>query len=173
MYCIQMKRIEYFKVVLILPFNVLITIPLLIFFLTRKNFHYDIIRFNNIIFYISLAFLILGAWLAFWSVRTFYIKGGDGTPGPWKPINNLIISGPYKFVRNPMLIGVFFLILFESIFFNSILIFFWFIIFFITNIIYFKIYEEKELIKRFGSDYKDYKNKVPMLFPNFKPYSRK
>ena len=77
-----MKKLEYFKVVLILPGNVLITIPLIIYFLTKETYSYHLINLSSVLFYISLLFLILGLWLAIWSVRTFYNKGGDGTPGP-------------------------------------------------------------------------------------------
>ena len=105
-----MKIKEYFKVVLILPGNVLITIPLLIFLFTRNFFSYGLINFISPMFYIAIFFLVIGLWLAIWSVRTFYFKGGDGTPGPWKPISKLVIDGPYRYVRNPMLIGVFFLL---------------------------------------------------------------
>jgi len=167
-----MKKKEYLKVVLILPGNVLITIPLLIFLFTRNSYAYDLVSAANLLFYVAMFFLVLGMFLAIWSVRTFYTKGGEGTPGPWRPVSNLIISGPYRYVRNPMLLGVFFLLLFESIFFNSILLFFWFIIFFVGNIIYFKNYEEKELIKRFGAEYEDYKNKVSMLIPRLTPYNK-
>ena len=88
-----MKKLEYFKVVLILPGNVLITIPLIIFFLTKGTYSYNLINLNSVLFfYISLLFLIVGLWLAIWSVRTFYNHGGDGTPGPWKPVSKLIIA---------------------------------------------------------------------------------
>ena len=166
-----MKRKEYLKIVLILPGNVLITIPFLIFFFTRNSYAYNLVSPPNFLFYLAMFFFIFGLFLAIWSVRTFYKKGGDGTPGPWKPVSNLVISGPYRYVRNPMLLGVFSLLLFESILFSSLPIFFWFIFFFIINIIYFKIFEEKELIRRFGANYEDYKNKVPMLFPKFTPYN--
>jgi len=167
-----MKKLEYFKVILILPGNVLITIPLIIYFLTKENSSYHLINLSSILFYISLLFFILGLWLAIWSVRTFYNFGGDGTPGPWKPVRKLIISGPYCYVRNPMLIGVFFLLLFESILFSSMSIFYWFLIFFIGNIFYFKNFEEKDLIKRFGEDYKNYRDKVSMFIPSFIPYNK-
>ena len=168
-----MKRKEYLKVALILPGNVLITIPLLIYLLTRNFYSFDLLNPNNFLFYVSVFFFLLGLWLAIWSVRSFYNKGGDGTPGPWQPVSNLVISGPYRYVRNPMLVGVFFLLLFESIFFNSMPLFYWFAVFFVGNILYFKIFEEKELIKRFGADYSNYKNEVPMLFPKFTPYNKK
>ena len=167
-----MKRKEYLKVVLILPGNVLITIPFLIFLFTRNSYSYYLVGSDNILFYVAMFFLALGLLLAIWSVRTFYTKGGEGTPGPWRPISNLIISGPYRYVRNPMILGVVDLLLFESALFASIPFLLWATVFFIGNIIYFKIYEEKELIKRFGTDYENYKNEVPMLFPKFTPYDK-
>ena len=63
-------------------------------------------------------------------------------------------------------------LLFESIFFSSVPLFLWFIFFLFGNIIYFKNFEEKDLLKRFGTDYEDYKNNVPMLFPKFTPYDK-
>jgi|TARA_B100002003_G_C13843995_1_gene414071 protein-S-isoprenylcysteine O-methyltransferase Ste14 len=167
-----MKIKEYLKVVLILPGNVLITIPLIIFLFTRYSYSYHLVSPHNLLFYIAMFFLALGLWLAIWSVRTFYTKGGEGTPGPWHPVSNLIISGPYRYVRNPMILGVVGLLLFESALFTSRPLLLWVIVFFVGNIVYFKIFEEKELIKRFGSDYEDYKNKVSMLFPKLTPYNK-
>ena len=167
-----MKKKEYFKVVLILPGNVLITIPLLIFLFTRNSYSYYLVTPYNFHFYVAMFFLALGLFLAIWSVRIFYTKGGEGTPGPWRPISNLIISGPYSYVRNPMILGAVGLLLFESALFASIPLFLWAIVFFVSNIFYFKIFEEKELIKRFGGDYEDYMNTVPMLFPKFTPYNK-
>lgn len=164
-----MKRKEYLKVVLILPGNVLVTIPLLIVLFTRNS--YSLIDSRSVLFYLAIFFLVLGLFLAIWSVRTFYSKGGDGTPGPWRPVGNLVISGPYQYVRNPMLLGVFLLLLFESIFLTSMPLFYWFVAFVIINIIYFKNFEEKELVKRFGKNYEDYKSKVPMFFPKLTPYN--
>ena len=168
-----MKRKEYLKVVLILPGNVLITIPLLIFLFTRNSFSYHLVSPNNFLFYVAIFFLTLGLFLVIWSVRTFFTRGGEGTPGPWRPVSNLIISGPYCYVRNPMILGAVALLLFESALFASIPFLLWAIVFFVGNVIYFKIFEEKELIKRFGEDYKDYKNEVPMLFPKFTSYNKR
>ena len=167
-----MKRTEYLKVVLILPGNVLIIIPLLIFLFSRKSYSYYLVSPHNFLFYVAMFFLALGLLLSIWSVRTFYTKGGDGTPAPWRPVNNLIIQGPSRYVRNPMILGVVDLLLFESALFASIPFLLWATVFFVCNIIYFKTFEEKELIKRFGDDYKDYQNKAPMLFPKFTPYKK-
>ena len=85
-----MKKTEYLKIVLILPGNVLITIPLLLFFFTRNSYSYNIMGPSNFSFYAAIFFLILGFFLSIWSVRTFYNNGGDGTPAPWHPITNFI-----------------------------------------------------------------------------------
>ena len=167
-----MKRKEYLKVVLMLPGNVLITIPFLIFLFTRNSYSYYLVGIDNFLFYAAIFFLTLGLFLAIWSVRTFYTKGGEGTPGPWRPISNLIISGPYRYIRNPMILGVVNLLLFESTLFASIPFLLWATVFFVGNIIYFKTFEERELIKRFGTDYENYKNEVPMLFPKFTTYNK-
>jgi len=167
-----MKKKEYLKVVLILPGNVLVTIPLLIFLFTRNLYSYSLVDFRSAVFYLAIFFLALGLLLAIWSVRTFYSKGGEGTPGPWRPISNLVISGPYQYVRNPMLLGVFLLLLFESIYLTSMPLFYWLVVFVIINIIYFKNFEEKDLVKRFGKNYEDYKSKVPMFFPKLTPYNK-
>ena len=167
-----MKRTEYLKVILILPGNVLITIPLIIFLFSKNFYSYDLANPNDFLFYIAMFLLALGLFVAIWSVRTFYTTGGDGTPGPWRPVSNLIISGPYCYVRNPMILGVVILLLFESALFGSKSFLLWALVFFVGNIIYFKTFEEKKLIKRFGADYKDYKDKVPMLFPKLTSYNK-
>jgi protein-S-isoprenylcysteine O-methyltransferase Ste14 len=71
-----------------------------------------------------------------------------------------------------MILGVVNLLLFESALFTSISFLLWATVFFISNIIYFKIFEERELIKRFGTDYENYKNEVPMIFPKFTAYNK-
>ncbi len=161
-----MKKKEYLKVVLILPVNVLVTIPFVIFLLTSEYFSFKIININSIFFYLSIFLFLIGLTLAIWSVKAFYNEGGDGTPGPWNPVSNLVVTGPYQYIRNPMLLGVFFLLLSESIFFNSFPVLIWFCIFFIINIIYFKFFEEKELIKRFGMIMKNIKKMYLCLFQN-------
>jgi len=43
---------------------------------------------------------------------------------------------------------------------------------FLGNLFYFKFFEEKELIKRFGDDYLYYKESVSMLFPKVSSYRK-
>ena len=49
--------------------------------------------------------LLCGLGLLLWCVRDFYVIG-KGTLAPWDPPKNLVIVGLYRFIRNPMYVGV-------------------------------------------------------------------
>jgi protein-S-isoprenylcysteine O-methyltransferase Ste14 len=102
---------------------------------------------------------------------SIFIRIGKGTLAPWSPTKKLVITGIYRYVRNPMIIGVLIVLIGESISILSLKILIWALIFFIINNIYFLFYEEPDLEKRFGNDYKEYKKNVPRWIPRFKPYT--
>ena len=52
----------------------------------------------------GIALLLAALWLIFNAVKLFKRSGQD--PAPWKPSPELVLSGPYRFTRNPMYLGL-------------------------------------------------------------------
>lgn len=154
---------EWLKAIIILPFNVTVVIPYLILYISK--FQYNIPNIIQIIFGIIL--FIFGLFLAIWTMILFNTIG-KGTLAPWAAPKHLVVEGPFKIVRNPMITGILSILTAESLILNSINLFYWMIIFFIVNCIYFKLFEEKQLENKFGLEYWEYKQKVPMWIPKFK-----
>ena len=154
---------NWIAAIIILPVNVLIIIPVILHYLT--SFSFDNPGILQIIF--SLITGIIGLFFAVWSMLTSKSKG-DGTPAPWAPPKNFVATGPYKYVRNPMISGVIFMLFSEFCITLSTAIFLWFIAFTILNLIYIHFIEEPQLKKRFGTSYEEYLKKVPCWIPSLK-----
>jgi protein-S-isoprenylcysteine O-methyltransferase Ste14 len=89
-----------------------------------------------------------------------------GTPVPFSPPPKLVATGPYRFVRNPMLTGIFMQLFGIGIAVGSLsLIFIFTHLFIIINVWELKKVEEPELERRLGEAYVKYKKDVPMFFP--------
>lgn len=113
---------------------------------------------------VSIPALFLGLFLVLWS--NFYFMKAKGTPVPINPPSKLIIRGPYAYVRNPMVAGVFILLLGTGILIDSVSLVFIFLPFFIVlMLLELKYIEEPELEKRLGNEYIEYKKRIPMFFP--------
>jgi protein-S-isoprenylcysteine O-methyltransferase Ste14 len=95
---------------------------------------------------------------------------GYGTLAPWSPTQKLIVDGPYQYCRNPMITGVFFMLLGEGMMLYSVNVLIWAVAFFVINTVYFIFIEERELLQRFGGDYLKYKKHVPRWIPRLTPY---
>lgn len=157
------------KAILILPFNVLVTIPAVILYFCRFDIISPAFSFK---FILMLFLLALGFFLVIWTMRLFATVG-KGTPAPWDPIDKLIVTGPYAYVRNPMLSGVFCVLFAETLLFQSKALLIYALIFIVINAIYFPLSEEKGLLKRYGEDYAEYKRNVPRFLPRLTPYRKK
>jgi len=106
----------------------------------------------------------IGGLIALWCVFTF-VTIGLGTPAPFDPPRRLVIQGPYRFVRNPMYIGAVLALVGAAIFYESLSILAYAVLFFITAHIFVALYEEPTLRKNFGQAYDAYQNKVRRWWP--------
>ena len=106
---------------------------------------------------ISAPIIVIGFFLM--ALSAFYFLKARGTPVPFSPPPKLVRTGPYKYVRNPMLTGIFIQLFGIGIIFNSIsLIVIFTPLFILINFWELKRIEEPELKKRFGKEYLDYNN---------------
>ena len=78
---------------------------------------------------------------------------------------HLVIVGPYRYTRNPMVFGAYLCYLSLALFFNSLLCVILLAIMLPFAIVYIKLTEEKRLVKDFGEEFTKYKNEVSMFFP--------
>jgi protein-S-isoprenylcysteine O-methyltransferase Ste14 len=116
-------------------------------------------------FVLGALLAIVGWSFVIWSVYVLY-RIGKGTPAPFVPTQRLVISGPYKHCRNPMVFGALLFYIGIAIIFNTPSILLVLIpAFFIPFLIFTKLIEEKELEIRFGKEYIEYKKRTPFLIP--------
>jgi glucose/arabinose dehydrogenase/protein-S-isoprenylcysteine O-methyltransferase Ste14 len=117
--------------------------------------------------YAGLPLFAAGAALWLWSALQFV--RAKGTPIPLNPPQRLVEDGPYRYVRNPMLAGVFIMLLGLGVLLRS-----WSLtviftpLFIICALIEFKLIEEPELERRLGDAYRDYRARTPMLIPRIR-----
>ncbi len=114
---------------------------------------------------ISIISLSAGLAIMAWTT-IFQWKIGKGVPTPNAPTRHLIVSGPYRFCRNPIELGAILYYLGIGTMIGNILIgIICFLLGLIIGSAYHKFIEERELEIRFGNEYREYKKKTPFLFP--------
>lgn len=99
------------------------------------------------------------------------IRIAKSTIMPWDPSQNLVVTGPYRHLRNPMILGVIILLIGEALALSSYGIALLATGFFILNTAYFILFEEPQLEQQFGETYRQYKANVPRWQPRIKPWN--
>ena len=117
----------------------------------------------------GLVLVAIGLVLFVSSLRRFATEG-EGTLAPWDPPRRLVLRGPYRYVRNPMISGVLFLVFGETLLLTSRVHAEWALIFLFANVVYIPLLEEPQLRQRFGAAYDEYCAHVPRIVPRFRPW---
>lgn len=165
-------NLEMLKAIIILPGTALVFVPGLILYFTRNTVLGPDLRSSaELLFWVAVLSIAAGIALSVWTALLF-LRVGQGTPAPWEPPQKLVVRGPYRFVRNPMITGVLLILLGEAVLFGSWPVAVWMLVFFTANAMYFPLVEEKGLQKRFGDEYEAYKANVPRWIPRLKPWNR-
>lgn len=93
---------------------------------------------------------------------------GLGTPAPVAPPQRLVISGLYKYVRNPMYVAVVSLIFGQALFFGRVSLLEYGLVVWLAFFAFVLLYEEPTLRTKFGKEYTDYCARVPRWIPRLK-----
>ncbi len=119
---------------------------------------------------IAVIFFIPGVVFMAWSnAALFFIGKGGPAEGFGIEISPktkvLVISGPYRYTRNPMVFGAYSIYIGFSIFLNSFVVLLLVILLLPVIIIYLRKSEEKRLLKDFGDEFLEYKKTVSIFIP--------
>lgn len=118
---------------------------------------------------LSVVVFAAGLALVIWSVSLF-ARVGQGTLAPWDPTRRLVVRGPYRQVRNPMISGVALLLAGQALWTGSWKLAVWLTLVIVLNHLYFLGVEEPGLDARFGQSYRDYAAHVPRWIPRRTPW---
>jgi protein-S-isoprenylcysteine O-methyltransferase Ste14 len=112
--------------------------------------------------------VLAGAALLVHSFMTFVIEG-LGTPAPVAPPSNLVVGGLYRYVRNPMYIGLIAAILGQALWLWRWELMVYAAAVWVITASYVKWREEPVLAGRFGKSYQEYRDNVPAWIPRLRP----
>ena len=160
---------------------VILLVPSVIYLITSlidNVYRVEIFRNPIIKWTIIIILFVTGFIYGIWSL---IIQNTVGQGGPVEIGNieispktkNLVVSGPYKYTRNPMLFGAFLIYLAFALFINSVIsvvIVCVLIVFMLTVVV--KM-EEKRLLKDFGDQYEEYRKTVSRFIPWFQRKNKK
>jgi protein-S-isoprenylcysteine O-methyltransferase Ste14 len=109
--------------------------------------------------YAGIVVTAAGAGIALWCILTFVFIG-RGTPAPFDPPRQLVIRGPYRYVRNPMYLGAVLALAGASLYYRSAALSGYSVVFLLAAHVLVVWYEEPTLSRLFGPDYDAYRAAV-------------
>jgi len=119
-----------------------------------------------------IAGLVLGAAGLAILVDSFarFALQGFGTPAPVAPPRRLIVTGLYRYVRNPMYVGVLAAIFGQALFFADVRVAAYGVIVWLMFHAFVWLYEEPTLQRLFGAEYDAFRANVPRWIPRLTPW---
>jgi protein-S-isoprenylcysteine O-methyltransferase Ste14 len=118
---------------------------------------------------LSLIPMVVGAAILLHCIRMFAWVG-RGTLVPFDAPRKLVVQGLYRYVRNPMYVGVLLILLGEALLFESVALLEYAAGWFVVINLVVLLYEEPMLRSQFGESYERYRRAVGRWVPG-KPYN--
>jgi protein-S-isoprenylcysteine O-methyltransferase Ste14 len=165
-----MTFLRHVRAIALLPFMAAVVVPGLLLSFTETHIGWELPAALWALPLLIAALLIAGGLALFgWTVRLF-ASVGQGTLAPWDPTQRLVVAGPYRHVRNPMISGVLSILLGEAALFGSWPVAVWCGVFLALNQVYIPLSEERGLERRFGEAYRRYARNVPRWLPRLRAW---
>lgn len=120
--------------------------------------------------YLGIFLIALGVPVLLDSFARFALQG-LGTPAPVFPTRHLVVKGLYRYVRNPMYLGVVSVILGQALLFGNVRLLEYAASVWLAFHVFVLAYEEPTLRKSFGVEYDAFCANVPRWLPRARPWS--
>ncbi len=154
--------------ILPLPFMAAVVVPALI--LAGGGSEWDLGEAARVATVAAGAIAVAIGLVLFVSTVRLFASVGHGTLAPWDPPERLVIRGPYRYLRHPMISGVALTLAGEALVAGSTGIAIWLACFVAVNAVYLPLVEEPGLVRRFGVDYERYMANVGRWLPRLRPW---
>lgn len=117
----------------------------------------------------GLALIVAGVLLLVWTLSRF-VAEGVGTPSPLAPPRELVVGGPYRFVRNPMYVATAAIIAGEGLLLAQPILLAGAALYVAAFAVFVHVSEEPLLQRRFGASWERYRAAVPAWLPRLRPW---
>jgi protein-S-isoprenylcysteine O-methyltransferase Ste14 len=101
-----------------------------------------------------------------------FVSEGRGTPAPTAPTEELVVGGLYRYLCNPMYVGVGLAIAGQCLAFRSLSLVVWLALFAVAVTAFVVAYEQPTLRERYGASYDAYCRSVPAVVPRLRQRTR-
>src|SRR5207249_10939605 len=108
--------------------------------------------------------ILMGVVTYLWCAWDFTFTG-RGTPAPIDPPKQLVVKGLYRYVRNPMYVGITLILLGEALLFEAAVLFLYAGLLLVCAHLFIVYYEEPTLRRLFGASYESYCKSVSRWTP--------
>jgi len=99
-----------------------------------------------------------------------FVRDGLGTPAPVAPTERLVVTGAYRYVRNPMYVAVIAAIVGQALLLGQTVLLYYAALVALLVVSFVRLYEEPVLRRQFGEQYDAYRRAVPRWMPRLRPW---